>query len=56
MPSTLSQRLRAARNYADLRQQDIADACALAGYGRRETDFPLQLIKKYFVQGVASLR
>lgn len=32
MPSQLSQRLRAARNYADLRQQDIADACALAGF------------------------
>lgn len=32
MGSTLAQRLRAARNYADLRQQDIADACALAGY------------------------
>lgn len=32
MPSELSQRLRAARNYADLRQQDIADACALAGF------------------------
>lgn len=27
MPSQLWQRLRSARNYADLRQQDIADAC-----------------------------
>lgn len=32
MTSELSQRLRAARTAADLRQQDIADACALAGH------------------------
>lgn len=31
MPTTLAQRIRAARNYADLRQQDVADACAAAG-------------------------
>ena len=32
MPTTLAQRIKAARNYADLRQQDIADACAAAGH------------------------
>lgn len=32
MTTTLAQRLRAARTYAKLRQQDIADACALAGF------------------------
>lgn len=31
MSTTLPQRLRAARQFADLRQQDIAEACALAG-------------------------
>lgn len=31
MATTLAQRIKAARNYADLRQQDIADACTLAG-------------------------
>ena len=32
MPTTLAQLIKAARNYADLRQQDIADACAAAGH------------------------
>lgn len=31
MTTTLAQRIKAARSYADLRQQDIADACAQAG-------------------------
>lgn len=31
MATSLAQRIRAARNYADLRQQDIAEACAAAG-------------------------
>ena len=32
MPTTLAQRIKAARSYADLRQQDIADACTAAGH------------------------
>ena len=32
MPTTLAQRIKAARSYADLRRQDIADACTAAGH------------------------
>lgn len=38
MPTTLAQRIKAARSYADLRQQDIADACTAAQALLRLTD------------------